>query len=228
MMEKTCFDDFAESYDHSLEEALAISGEGKEFFARGRISWLARCLPRKPMRRVLDFGCAIGSDAPLLTELVGAEETVGVDTSPRCIERALSLYGSAATTFLLVKDYRPAGDFDLTYCNGVFHHIPPAERLASLRLIFDSLKSGGLFCLWENNPWNVGTRYIMSRCAFDADAITLSVRETASLLRSAGFQVLRRDFQFFFPRFLKSLRPLECRLNRVPLGAQYQVLARRP
>ena len=30
------FDQFADSYDDDLSQALSVSGEGKEFFARGR------------------------------------------------------------------------------------------------------------------------------------------------------------------------------------------------
>jgi len=38
-----------------------------------------------------------------------------------------------------------------------------------------------------NNPWNPGTRYVMSRCEFDEDAITLSPPQCRKLLRSSGF-----------------------------------------
>src|SRR5437870_1900508 len=53
--------------------------------------------------------------------------------------------------------------FDLCYCNGVFHHIPPHERLGAARLIFRSLARGGHFALFENNPLNPGTRMVMRR-----------------------------------------------------------------
>ncbi len=48
------------------------------------------------------------------------------------------------------------------------------------------------------------------------------------LLRKRGFQMLRTDFLFFFPRFLAWLRPLESGLVRLPLGAQYQILCQKP
>ena len=66
----------------------------------------------------------------------------------------------------------------------------------------------------------------MSRIPFDRDAITISSREAQRLLRSAGLDVVRTDFQFLFPRALKALRRLEPAAARLPLGAQYQVLAR--
>ena len=109
---------------------------------------------------------------------------------------------------------------NLAFCNGVFHHIPPAQRPGALDYIRRSLKPGGLFALWENNPWNPGTRYVMSRIPFDSDAILVWPRQARALLRTAGFDILRTDFLFVFPRALRSLRGFEASLSRLPLGAQ--------
>ena len=103
---------------------------------------------------------------------------------------------------------------DIAYSNGTFHHIPPAERPGVLAKLFHQLKPGGLFALWENNPWNPGTRMVMKRIPFDRDAITLNALETRRLLRAAGFELLRTDFMFIFPRQLAPLR-LWNRLCRV-------------
>jgi SAM-dependent methyltransferase len=116
----------------------------------------------------------------------------------------------------------------MVYCNGVFHHIAVAERASSLDYIRRCLRPGGLFALWENNPWNLGTRYVMSRCSFDRDAIMISPPEAARLLRAQGFQVISIHYLFFFPRFLKRFRFLEPHFSRIPLGAQYQILCRKP
>jgi hypothetical protein len=39
--------------------------------------------------------------------------------------------------------------------------------------------------------------------------------------------VIRTDYLFFFPGYFSWLHPLEKWLIKVPLGAQYQVLARK-
>ena len=98
---------------------------------------------------------------------------------------------------------------DLAYCNGVFHHIPPAQRAEALALVNRALRVGGLFSFWENSPWSLATRYVMSRCAFDRDAIMLTPPEARSLLRNGGFEILRTDFRFIFPRALRALRKIE-------------------
>jgi hypothetical protein len=89
------------------------------------------------------------------------------------------------------------------------------------------LRPGAIFAFWENNPWNPGTRYVMRRVPFDRDAVTLSPPEARRWLRSAGFEILRTDFLFIFPRPLRWLRRLEPILSRAPLGGQYQVLCRK-
>jgi hypothetical protein len=68
----------------------------------------------------------------------------------------------------------------------------------------------------------------MKRCPFDRDAQTLSPPQAHALLRTAGFEVVRTDFLFLFPSVLKALRFIEPHVARWPLGAQYQVLCRKP
>ena len=68
----------------------------------------------------------------------------------------------------------------------------------------------------------------MSRIPFDSDAITLSALEAQRLLKDTGFEILRTDFLFIFPRAFRFLRVLEPYLVRLPFGAQYQVLCRKP
>ncbi len=230
MNQPTAFDPYAETYDAACAEALSVTGEDRTYFAEGRVRWLARCLTRseESPRSALDFGCGPGSTAPILLRELHLEQCAAIDTSVRLIDLAQKNYGSPAIQFQLVADFRPAGSLDLVYCNGVFHHIPLEERLASLELIHKALRPGGDFALWENNPWNPGTRYVMSNCSFDSDAVTLTPPEARKMLRTAGFEILRTDFLFIFPRFLKLLRPLEKLLSPLPLGAQYQVLCRKP
>jgi hypothetical protein len=67
----------------------------------------------------------------------------------------------------------------------------------------------------------------MSRIPFDRDAITLTAGEARRLLRGAGFEIVRTDFLFIFPRVLSWCRGLEPLVARLPLGAQYQVLCRK-
>ena len=150
---------------------------------------------------------------------------VGVDVSPAMVTRAAARHPWA--TFCSTDDLPTLGAFDAAYCNGVFHHIPPVMRAGAARTVFDALRPGGVFGLWENHPWNPGTRIVMHRVAFDRDAIMLNPPETRRLLSGAGFEVVRTDHLFIFPSVLGALRPLERLVSRLPIGGQYQVLGRR-
>ena len=123
---------------------------------------------------------------------------------------------------------RAKGKIDLAYCNGVFHHIPPPQRARELSYIMRCLRPGGIIALWENNPWNPGTQYVMWRIPFDREAVKLSPIHARRLLRQSGFEVLSTDFLFFFPGLLRALRSIEPFISGLPLGGQFLVLCQRP
>lgn len=223
------FDVFAQDYDAALGRGLALAGEGREYFAEARMHWLARRLAHidESPESALDFGCGTGAATPHFFDVLGVDRVVGIDVSGESIAVARQQWGTQAARFERCADFTPAGDIDLAFTNGTFHHIPPAERPGALKQVYDSLAPEGLFAFWENNPWNPGTRLIMRRIPFDRDAILVWPREARRLLRAAGFTVLSTDFVFIFPHFLSWLRPLERRVCKLPLGGQYMVLARK-
>ena len=223
------FDGYAEEYEASLAQGLSISGEDQTYFARGRVEWLKQCLDlieQRP-RSLMDFGCGIGFTSAMLSELIG-ESVVGLDTSRRILDQARRRCASDRCRFISAADYEPAGDMDLVFCSGVFHHIPRHERSTALSYIYRSLRPGGIFAFWENNPWNPGTRYIMSKIPFDRNAVMVSAPTGRRLMMAAGFEIIRMDFLFLFPRMLKWLRWIETSACRIPCGAQFQILGRKP
>jgi SAM-dependent methyltransferase len=175
----------------------------------------------------MDYGCGTGSSAPLLVDILGAGALVGTDSSSKSLEIATQNHGSETAIFLRFDQYKPDGKFDLVYCNGVFHHIALSERAAAVTYIYRSIRPGGFFAFWENNPWNPGTRLVMSRIPFDRNAITITAPRARALLQSGGFEILRTDFLFIFPNILSWLRWLEPFCAGIPLGAQYLVLCRK-
>jgi SAM-dependent methyltransferase len=225
------FDQYASNYDEALGRGLSLTGEGKEYFAEGRVKWLRRVLSELNIptpRKVLDYGCGTGSGAPWLINILGCESTFGYDPSAESIAEAKKVHAALPSTFSnAVEDIAP-GAFDLAFCNGVFHHIPIADRLDAARTILRALKPGGVFAFWENNPWNPIVHWMMWKVPFDHDAIMLFPAGAKRLLREAGFSVIDRDYQFVFPAWLSSGRKMEPSLRKLPLGGQYQILARKP
>lgn len=229
------FDEYAATYEAALAQGLSASGEDSAYFARERIAWLARRLHQLTERGLwagtptvlLDFGCGTGSAAPFLRGTLHPATLVGVDVSARSLAVARQRHGGPGVHFCLPSEYPPTAQVDLAYCNGVFHHIPPNERAAALEFVHGCLRPGGVFALWENNPWNLGTRFVMSRIPFDRDAVTLAPPAARRLVQASGFELLGTDFLFVFPRALHRLRVWEPGLSRLPLGAQYLTLCRR-
>jgi SAM-dependent methyltransferase len=227
---KPGFDAYASEYDSALAEGLSVSGETKDYFAQGRIDHLTGRLRELQFRpnSILDFGCGTATNTPFLLALDGVTSVLGVDVSESSLDVAKRTITDRRAEFSVLDRYSPDGRHDLVFTNGVFHHIPPQERAGAIDYIYRALRPGGLLAFCENNPWNPGTRYVMSRIPFDRDAITLSAPEAQGLIRTGGLEVLRTDFLFIFPRALGFLRKLEPRLASLPLGAQYQVLCRKP
>lgn len=225
----TEFDAYADRYDEALERGLALTGEDKHYFAAERLAWTRRGLARLGVtpRVVLDYGCGTGTAIPLLAASWALERIVGVDPSAQSLERARADHPRPNVVFVALDSYQPRGDCDLVFTNGVFHHIPAAERAGTAQLIAASLRPGGAVAFWENNPWNPGARWVMSRVPFDRDAVMVSPPEARRLLRGAGLRVISTSFRFVFPRALGWLRGLEPGLARIPLGGQYLVIAQR-
>lgn len=224
--ETPTFDGFADAYEAALQKGISVSGESKDYFAEKRVAWLKSVMGELRPERVLDYGCGTGSAVPFLQGILGAQWVLGVDISSRSLEVARRTF-PVGTHFQTLEETIPEATVDLAYCNGVFHHIPLAERAGAVQAVFRALKPGGLFAFWENNPWNLGTQYIMWRIPFDREAIKLAPPVAVNLLKAGGFKIERVDFQFIFPRRLGFLRGTEKNLASLPLGAQYQVLCRK-
>ena len=95
-----------------------------------------------------------------------------------------------------------------------------------MRLIRASLTADGLFGLFENTPWNPGTRLVMHRLPFDRDAIVVSPGHIRTTMAKCGFRSLATRYLFTIPPSLGPLFILDQYLRWLPIGGQYLVLAR--
>src|SRR5579872_372403 len=101
------FDDYAGNYDTALGRGLVFSGEDKEYFAHGRVAWLAHCLRdlREHPKRVMDYGCGEGSTTSLFFDLLGADFVLGVESSEKLLNLARRTCGSERAQFSLLDQY---------------------------------------------------------------------------------------------------------------------------
>lgn len=223
------FDSCATIYHHQLLRGLSVSGETPDFFAAGRISATARLAAKRNSSTdcVLDFGCGVGTAAPYLLEAFPRAQIIGSDIAQKAIHEARKRHKNERLSWVRDLEGLAPKSVDLIYCNGVFHHIPPKQRDAILRRLANLLRPGGYFALWENNPWNPGTRWVMRQIEFDRHAVCLSPLETWQRLTAGGLNIRTMEHHFFFPRCLGWFRVFERAMRLLPVGAQYVVLAAR-
>ena len=141
--------DCAAEYESQIDRGLRLSGDGRLHFMRERVRLMRARLGRTP-RRILDFGCGLGDTTAHLAEVFPEAELVGVDTSASALEHARAHTDPERARFVHLGDFKPRGEFDLSYVNGVFHHIALAERLPAAQTLHAALEPSGQLAFFEN------------------------------------------------------------------------------
>ena len=221
------FDRYAADYQCEVNRAAGVSVERLAAEkARLLLAVLAAELGDPKQLRVLDVGCGIGLVDQELARGVG--ELCGADVSLKSLEFAR--LRAASAHFVRYDGAKlPFGDasFDAVFASCVLHHVPPHSRAHFIAEMLRPLRHNGLVIIIEHNPANPVTRFIVSRCAFDADAVLLTCRETVDLLATGG----AAGAQWRYIGFLPFRHPLVERAERtiawLPAGAQYCVWGRK-
>lgn len=211
-------------YVAEVNRSIAFSGAEQGFFTAGkarRLLDLLRRQGRDPARtQLLDIGCGVGLIHSHLASSLG--EIVGIDVAPDALAVA-----KAANPAVRYQSYDglklPFADsaFDAASAICVMHHVAPSQWAAFVAEAMRILRPGGLFMVFEHNPWNPLTRLAVSRCAFDFDAVLLSPPRLTKVLRQADFGRVGREFLFFTPFSAAPIQSLENRLRWCPAGAQF-------
>jgi SAM-dependent methyltransferase len=223
------FSEVGDRYAEQLARGLRLSGEPAEYYERKRIERV-RDIARDQgvsVRRVLDFGCGRGTSFALLQHAFPDARLTGFEPSEGLGEVARGAAEAAGAQLVIGEELGDMDPVDVVYCNGVFHHITPPDRPQALESMSRVLRPDGIACVWENSPFNPGTRLVMSRIPFDRGASLLTPREMRALQRSSGLAPVGTEFHFIFPRVLSFARGLEHPLRSLPFGGQYVVVGRR-
>jgi SAM-dependent methyltransferase len=229
---KAEFDSFADEYYAMASDCLKVSGEKPEFFAEYKIAEAADIANRQRMKveRILDFGSGVGGSVPWFRKYFPSAAVTCADVSKKSMEVSRKRF-PGPETYVEIDDetlHLPDHFFDLAFTACVFHHIPPAEHDAWFSEIRRVTKPGGLFVIFEHNPWNPLTRRVVDKCVFDANAILMSEPTLKANLKAARWQIADSRYRLFFPHALAALRPLEKYLRWAPIGAQYCIAGRNP
>jgi SAM-dependent methyltransferase len=178
---------------------------------------------------VLDYGCGVGGMLRVLRRLGFRGSLVGCDPSARMIARAREGWGDADVPRFIVHEQSEGtfarGSFDLIIVSAVLHHVPPGDRLEVYRELLSLLRPGGRVYVFEHNPFNPVTQWVVRHTPIDRNAVLLRAGEVVRSLRALGALHLRHKYLMFFPPAWTWSRPLEDWLGWLPLGGQYVVRA---
>lgn len=224
---KAQFDSYNRTYDSTVNSAIAFSGLKVDFFTRAKAQYLVRILTERfgDISRIdlLDVGCGIGNLHPFLTKAV--HTITGVDVSSECIATARER--NPSVDYRLHEGNRlPFGDacFDVALTICVMHHVPPADWPLFARELRRVVKPGGIGLVFEHNPYNFLTRYVVSSCEFDKDAVLLTGGTAKRVLTEAGFTDVVVDHILSIPAASQALQQVDRLFRRLPFGAQYYAL----
>ncbi|NLU37557.1 MAG: methyltransferase domain-containing protein [Bacteroidales bacterium] len=229
--QKQLFDDYSLKYHQTLNDTLKVTGENSMYFCCERVKWMKQKIsnffPEHNIKHIIDYGCGTGDTIPIINEIFKPLLLTGIDISVKSIDLAKAKYQTRNITFYENYKTPKSLTFDLAYCNGVFHHIPIHKREKAINHMYSLLSEKAICAFWENNPWNLGTQYLMNKCPFDKDAITLSFNHSKQLLKKNGFNIVDVSFCFVFPKAFSFMRFSEKLLSKFPIGAQYLILAQK-
>jgi SAM-dependent methyltransferase len=222
------FDSFADNYEELLSDPIRDRfAKSSEYFHRCKLNALLRYLKKEdkdPQSLTwLDLGCGRGDLLHLGSSKFRA--AYGCDVSPASLKYCnVPVRVQESPTSIPFA----ARSFDVVTAACVYHHVDSGERIALTESARSVLRTGGIFGIFEHNPYNLLTQIIVRRSPVDVNAVLLYPSETIALMKRAGFNKIAVFYYLFFPEIGKGIMVpfLESWLHWLPLGGQYAVFGR--
>ncbi|MGH1418073.1 MAG: class I SAM-dependent methyltransferase [Hyphomicrobiaceae bacterium] len=225
------FDRLTEVYEDKINEALAFGGQEHGFYIDVKKDHLLRLAKayfgRTSQLDVLDLGCGIGAYHARLDGKF--RQLHGFDVSARSVEVAREKHPSIKyeSSDGGVLPY-PSDSFDLIFTICVMHHVPTGQWVHFVNEMFRVLKPAGLAVVFEHNPYNPATQYIVRSCEIDKDAVLLRPAKLRKLFKEPGFADINTKTILSVPPIGTALSRLDSMLGYLPFGAQYYLSAVKP
>jgi ubiquinone/menaquinone biosynthesis C-methylase UbiE len=230
-MDNRTFDDFdayAKNYRTIHSQNIQLSGADSFYFAEQRVAMLQGYEKNEPLK-VLDLGCGDGVSEIFMQKYFSRWQVQGIDVSKESIEMAKQQVLPNAVFNVYDGINIPFADnsFDIVFVAGVLHHVAFDLHDAMITEMKRVLKKGGRLVVYEHNPLNPLTKYIVKTCVFDKDARLLRCGYLTKLLSKHGLTISKRLYFIFIPPkgFLKKLVPFEKVVYWLPLGGKYFIRA---
>lgn len=213
------FDDSAEDYDALMEKSLARYGKNVTYYTEYKIRLVSKKINRS-LKTILDFGCGTGRSISFIRCYFPEARITGCDISEESLRIAEKNPANKGVSFINLSGLGNK-KFDLILVAVVIHHISPAEREATLKLLYDHLAENGSIFIFEHNPMNPLTRKAVRECPLDKGIRLIKPNKFKHLIKNTNLSIAQKGYYFFFPEKLKSLAFLERFMFFIPMGGQY-------
>lgn len=224
------FEEIKDDYESIIEDRIKFSGKDHAYYTQVKVDLLIEATGRNigsPGKlKFLDLGCGIGVTDTLLVEKVS--DLHGIDIFDGVIEKAKVRNPSFKyQTFDGKTIPYDNNNFDVVFAICVMHHVPPEQWEELFKDVERVLKPGGLFFVFEHNPLNPLTQWVVKNTPFDDDAVLLRNGVTCRLMKNANLKISENKFILFTPWDHSVFKILDKNLRWLPFGAQYYVAGKK-
>lgn len=224
-MNNIIFNKIAKEYRNIHDENLKITGLNSEYFAKMKIIKIKSNLNKSTNLNILEVGCGDGKLAEYIKKYFIDYNYTGLDISNEEIDIANNKNISNSKFILYDGINFPfeIDSFDIIILAQVLHHVENYNNI--LKQCHKVLKKDGHLFIFEHNPINPFTQYIVKTCVFDKDAKLINHKNMKKSLINNNFFIENFEFITFFPNklFFKYLIPFERYLKKFFLGGQYYI-----
>lgn len=206
-MKRWTFKSAPTEYDEQFIDTMADAYREQTRWTRLRLAAVEELVAPAPGERILDLGCTAGAIAHFLSTF--GCEAVGVDSEPRAIERARSLFPELRFEVADVAALPfPGASFDKAVAADLVEHLEDDTFEGMLAEVTRVLVPGGTFSIYTPNPRHLIERLKEREILLAQNPTHIGLRtapELRAALERAGFAVDRDEWRSSFFPVLRTL-----------------------
>jgi len=223
------FDRFAKDYrEVHTKNIRHVAGADSFYFAEYKVLEVKKYEQDEHLQ-ILDLGCGDAVTDLFFNRHFPHFQITGIDVSGESIAIATQKNIDNAVFKTYDGEKIPFADeqFDIVFVAGVLHHVAIDQQQNLVAEAARVLKPTGRLYIFEHNPFNPLTRYLVNSCEFDKGVQLLPSKKTKGIIVKAGLKISNMKYLIFFPRnaFFRLFHRIEKHLQKWPVGGQYFIRA---